>query len=183
MKTWNRWASVAAAAGSLLWVSVAAAGDSATSPSTTSTSSSDQAGYSSGKSDTTARSQAMTGKIAKVDADERTIELQGDRKLKVDPSAEIRRDGQRASFSDLHEGDEVRASFSGDDRTNVKRIEVVPGTGSSSSDTSSTGSSSMGSSSTGSSSSSNGSSYGGPAGTTSGSSANTPPTSPKPSGQ
>jgi hypothetical protein len=129
-------------------------------------------------------SDAMTGTISRVDADKNTIELQGDRQLKVDSSTEIRRDGQKASFSDLHEGDEVRASFAGDDRTSVTRIDVMSGNGSSSNDTS-TGSSSENSSSSGSSSTHRGSSgttYGGPSGTSSGTSTTTPPSS-KPSGQ
>ncbi len=181
MNTWKRWATVAAAAGSLLWMGVAAA-DSAMAPDKTDRSMR-ETGASSGQTDTTAKSEAMTGKISKLDADQRTIELQGHHKLKVDPSTEIRRDGQRASFSDLHEGDDVRASFSGDDHTNVKRIDVLPGSGSSSSDTSSTGSSSMGSSSTEKSSAGNRSTYGGPSGSAAGASANSPGQSPKPSGQ
>lgn len=144
----------------------------------------DEASSTATSRDTTAMSDAMTGTISRVDADKNTIELQGDRRLKVDSSTEIRRDGQKASFSDLHEGDEVRASFASDDRTNVKRIDVMSGTGSSSGDTS-TGSSSDSSSSSGRSSthgSSSGTTYGGPSGTSSGTSKTTPPSS-KPSGQ
>ena len=77
-------------------------------------------------------SEGMTGTISKLDREKKIIELQGDRKLHVDPTTEIRRGGKSASFSDLHEGDDVRASFQGDDRSNVKKIEVISGNPSSS---------------------------------------------------
>jgi hypothetical protein len=100
----------------------------------------------------------ITGKVEKVDQTKKQLTLQ----LKVDESTQVTKNGQRASLSDIKEGDQVRASFSG---SQVQRIEVMSGgssggTGSSDSTSGSSGSSSSKSSSSpsGSSSSPSGSS-------------------------
>ncbi|HEX9049540.1 MAG TPA: hypothetical protein VF841_03320 [Anaeromyxobacter sp.] len=105
------------------------------------------AGSSMGSS-ATAGSNEVTGKVQKFDKKNNELSL----KLKLSPSTQVTKDGQTASLSDIKEGDEVRASFSGSE---VTQIEVMP-KGSSGSSMKHSGSS--GSSDTGSSGSSSGSS-------------------------
>jgi hypothetical protein len=88
----------------------------------------------------------ITGKVDKVDQSKKELSL----KLKVDEGTQIMKDGQRATLSDIKEGDQVRASFSG---SQVQRIDVMSsggGAGSSGSSGSGMGGSSGSSGSSGS---------------------------------
>lgn len=78
----------------------------------------------------------VTGKVGKIDKTNNEITLS----LKVSDSTQVTKDGQRASLTDIKEGDQVRASFSGSGESlQVTEIEVMSsgstgsmGTGSSS---------------------------------------------------
>lgn len=87
---------------------------------------------------------AVTGKVEKVDKSKHTIQLSGfDHKLKVDSSTSVMKDGARASFEDIREGDRVRASYSGSgDEPTATRIDVMSKGSSSGSSGSSSSSSS-----------------------------------------
>jgi Cu/Ag efflux protein CusF len=106
----------------------------------------------SASSSASAMGNELTGKVQKFDKAKHEITLA----LKVSDSTQVTKDGQTATLSDIKEGDQVRASFSGDD---VTKIEVMSkssshGSGSSSSmGTSGSSSSPSSSGSTGSSSS------------------------------
>ncbi|WP_242345584.1 hypothetical protein [Anaeromyxobacter terrae] len=69
----------------------------------------------------------LTGKVEKFDRDTKELTLaNSDKKLKVSDSTRVMKDGQRASLSDIKEGDQVRASFSGTgDTLQVNRIDVM----------------------------------------------------------
>jgi Cu/Ag efflux protein CusF len=108
----------------------------------------------------------LTGTVEKFDRESKELTLQhSDKKLKVNDSTRVMKDGQRGSLSDIKEGDQVRASFSGTGATlTATRIDVVTA-------------GSMGTGSTG--------STGSPGGTGSTAPSSTPPpsgTTPPPSG-
>jgi hypothetical protein len=68
----------------------------------------------------------LTGRVESFDHASRTFTVAGE-SLKVDASTEVTRDGQKASLTDIQEGDQVRASFSGSgDTKTATRIEVLP---------------------------------------------------------
>jgi Cu/Ag efflux protein CusF len=69
----------------------------------------------------------LSGKVEKIDrqSNELTIANSG-KKLKLSNDTKVHKDGQKASISDIKEGDLVRASFSGSgDTIHVKRLDVV----------------------------------------------------------
>lgn len=115
-------------------------------------------------------SNQVTGKVEKFNRSSKELTLA----LKVSDSTQVTKDGQQASLSDIKEGDQVRASFSGSgDTLQVTQIEVMSkGSMGSSKSGSSSSSGASGSSSTGStgSSSGTGSSSSDQSGSTSGSS-------------
>jgi Cu/Ag efflux protein CusF len=103
----------------------------------------------------------LTGTVAKFDAETKELTLQNsDKKLKVTDTTRVMKDGQSASLSDIKEGDQVRASFSGTgDTLQVSRIDVMTAgstgmgtgtTGSTGTSTGTTGTGSTGSGTTGS---------------------------------
>jgi hypothetical protein len=105
----------------------------------------------------------IEGKVDKFNQSSKELTLS----LKLSDSTQVTKDGQRATLSDIKEGDQVRASFSGSGESlQVTRIEVMSaagstGSGSSGSMSPSTAPGSSGSSgSTGSSPGSSGSSPG-----------------------
>jgi len=64
----------------------------------------------------------ITGKVEKLDRTKKELSL----RLKVSDDTQVMKDGQRASLSDIKEGDQVRASFTGSgDTLQVQRIDVV----------------------------------------------------------
>lgn len=69
----------------------------------------------------------LTGTVEKFDRESKELTLQhSDKKLKVNDSTRVMKDGQRGSLSDIKEGDQVRASFSGTgDKLTATRIDVV----------------------------------------------------------
>lgn len=100
-------------------------GTTGTDPSASASSSTSQAG------------KELAGRIDHIDRSTNTLTLDG-RMLKMDSSTEVTKDGSRATLSDVKEGDQVRASFSGSgDTLNVQRLEVMSSgaTGSSSATT------------------------------------------------
>jgi hypothetical protein len=109
--------------------------------------SSGTAGTDTGASTSSGTSQAgkqLAGRIDRIDRSTNTLTLDG-RMLKMDSSTEVTKDGSRATLSDVKEGDQVRASFSGSgDTLNAQRIEVMSSEATGSSSTS-TGSTSTGS--------------------------------------
>jgi Cu/Ag efflux protein CusF len=153
------WSAVAGfgIAGLLVAVPLARATDDSTKSSTSS--SQPQGGTASGSSSGSMGSGAssaapkqrheVTGKIKKFDHASNTITLdQSDKKLKVGERTKVMKDGAKVSASDLHEGDQVRASYSETPTAgafDILVIEVVPGGGKASSGASSGGSSGMGS--------------------------------------
>jgi Cu/Ag efflux protein CusF len=69
----------------------------------------------------------LTGKVQKFDrkSNELTI-ANSQKKLKVSDDTQVRKDGQKATLSDIKEGDQVRASFTGTGNTlQVNRIDVM----------------------------------------------------------
>jgi hypothetical protein len=69
----------------------------------------------------TAGASQVTGKVDKVDQTKNELSL----KVKVDPSTQVMKNGKTATLSDIKEGDQVRASFSG---SQVQRIDVMSAT-------------------------------------------------------
>ncbi|HSD19727.1 MAG TPA: hypothetical protein VLC54_06810 [Anaeromyxobacter sp.] len=69
----------------------------------------------------------LTGTVEKFDRESKELTLQNsDKKLKVSDSTRVMKDGQSASLSDIKEGDQVRASYSGSgDTLQVSRIDVM----------------------------------------------------------
>jgi len=64
----------------------------------------------------------ITGKVEKLDRTKKELSL----RLKVSDDTQVMKDGQRASLSDIKEGDQVRASFTGSgDTLQVQRIDVM----------------------------------------------------------
>jgi hypothetical protein len=78
--------------------------------------------------------QVLQGRVEQMDM-ARNLRIAGSErvglafeKFKLAPDAEITVDGRRASIDDLHEGDEVRASFSRDgEELQVRRLDIVSG--------------------------------------------------------
>ena len=94
-----------------------------------------------GSTAASAGASEMTGKVQKVDKKNGQLTLA----IKVSPSTQVTKNGQAASLSDIKEGDQVRASFSG---STVTQIEIMSkGATSGSMGGSSTGTGSSGSSS------------------------------------
>jgi Cu/Ag efflux protein CusF len=88
-----------------------------------------------------ASSKQVTGTVQKFDKDAKELTLSNsDKKLKLGDSTQVMKNGQSASATDIHEGDQVRASYSGSG--DVTQIEIMP----SSEKTPGTGSSGTGSS-------------------------------------
>ena len=66
--------------------------------------------------------QQITGKVEKVDQSKKELSL----RLKVSDTTQVMKDGKTATLSDIKEGDQVRASFSGSGETlQVQRIDVM----------------------------------------------------------
>ena len=76
----------------------------------------------------TTATKSLQGKVEKFDRAENTLTLSGtDKKLKVDSSTQVMKEGARASLEDIKEGDQVRASYSGTGETvNAQTIDIVP---------------------------------------------------------
>ncbi|WP_242394066.1 hypothetical protein [Anaeromyxobacter oryzisoli] len=69
----------------------------------------------------------LTGTVQKFDRDANQLTLaNSDKKLRVSSDTQVMKDGQVGSLSDIREGDQVRASYSGTgDTVQVHRIEVM----------------------------------------------------------
>ncbi len=68
----------------------------------------------SGQSTGTGSSHQIAGTVQKYDKDAKTVTLSNsDKTLKLTDKTRVTKDSQPASASDLREGDEVRASYSG----------------------------------------------------------------------
>ena len=80
-----------------------------------------------GASSAAASAQELTGTVEKFDQSSKELKLtNSDKKLKVSDSTQVTKDGQKASLSDIKEGDQVRASYSGSgDTLEVITIEVM----------------------------------------------------------
>lgn len=74
-----------------------------------------------------ASSQHLVGTVEKFDQASKELTLaNSDKKLKISDDTTVMKDGQQATVSDIQEGDQVRASFSGSgDTLQVSRIEVM----------------------------------------------------------
>jgi colicin import membrane protein len=86
------------------------------------------AGTASATGDTSATAgQQLTGTIQKFDKDSKELTLaNSDKKLKVSDDTKVMKDGQKGSLSDIKEGDQVRASYSGTgDTLQVTTLEVM----------------------------------------------------------
>lgn len=84
-------------------------------------------------SSTSGHFDALSGKVQRFDRSKNELTLSGsDRKLKLDSTTKVMRDGARASIDDIKEGDQVRASFSGSgDTLEVRSLDITSeGTGS-----------------------------------------------------
>jgi hypothetical protein len=76
------------------------------------------------KNDTAVTSAA--GRVQKVDRAEDTMEIEGvDRQLKLDSSTRVTRNGAPGSFSDIQEGEQVRASFDDGLPARVRQVEIM----------------------------------------------------------
>jgi Cu/Ag efflux protein CusF len=103
----------------------------------TSTETSGTSSTSSGMSSAQA-SNELSGRVEKFDHESKTFTVAG-KDLKVDSSTKVMKDGEKAELTDIQEGDEVRASYSGSgDTLTADRIEVMPKSGMSSGTSSST---------------------------------------------
>jgi Cu/Ag efflux protein CusF len=99
--------------------------------------STETSGKSSGMSSAQA-SNELTGRVEKFDHDSKTFTVAG-KDLKIDSSTKVMKDGEKAELTDIKEGDEIRASYSGSgDTLTADRIEVMPKSGMSSGASSST---------------------------------------------
>lgn len=78
-------------------------------------------------SSTSGHFDALSGKVQRFDRSKNELTLSGsDRKLKLDSTTKVMRDGARASIDDIKEGDQVRASFSGSgDTLEVKSLDIT----------------------------------------------------------
>ncbi len=64
----------------------------------------------------------VTGRVEKLDQAKKELTL----RLSVSDDTQVTKDGKRASLSDIKEGDQVRASFTGSgDQIKVNRIDVM----------------------------------------------------------
>jgi Cu/Ag efflux protein CusF len=98
---------------------------------------------------TTSGKNELTGTVEKFDRESKELTLQNsDKKLKVSDSTRVMKDGKSGSLSDIKEGAQVRASYSGSgDTLQVSRIDVMTagstgtgmGTGSTGTSTGTTG--------------------------------------------
>jgi Domain of unknown function (DUF5666) len=71
------------------------------------------------------REGPLTGRVAKIDRSRNTIEV-GGKTLKIDSTTELTKDGTRAGFQDIKEGDQVRASYAGSGKPlHAQRLEVT----------------------------------------------------------
>jgi Cu/Ag efflux protein CusF len=126
-----------------------------------------------------ATGQELTGTVQKFDKDSKELTLaNSDKKLKVSDDTQVTKDGQKGSLSDIKEGEQVRASYSGTgDSLQVTTIEVMAAgtTGKKHKSTTGTTGSSTGSSSgmSGSSSGTTGTAPSGSTGTDTGTSGST----------
>jgi Cu/Ag efflux protein CusF len=70
---------------------------------------------------------AVSGTVKNVDPAKNEVTVAGSHgTLTVTDETQIVKDGQRAALADVHEGDEVRASYSGaGDTLHVSRLEIV----------------------------------------------------------
>jgi hypothetical protein len=77
--------------------------------------------------DTTPSAKSVTGTVQKFDRDTNTLTLSGtDKKLKVSDDTKVMKDGTTGSLSDIKEGQQVRASYSGTGTTvQATRIDVI----------------------------------------------------------
>jgi Cu/Ag efflux protein CusF len=89
---------------------------------------SDTSGTSASASNDQGTSQQLSGTVQKFDQDSKQLTLSSsDKTLKINDDTKVTKNGEEASASDIHEGDRVRASFSGSgDDVEVLTIEVVP---------------------------------------------------------
>ena len=68
----------------------------------------------------------VTGKVEKFDKTSKELTLRTAQEAQVSDSTQVTKDGQSASLTDIKEGDQVRASFSGSgDTLQVTQIEVM----------------------------------------------------------
>lgn len=71
---------------------------------------------------------SVAGRIQRIDRADGTLEIQGvDRQLKLDQGTDVTRNGSQASFGDLHEGEQVRASFEDGLPAHVESIDIRSG--------------------------------------------------------
>jgi len=75
-----------------------------------------------GTSDQGVATGEIEGKVASVDKDAHALTLAGGRKLSVDPSAQVTKDGKPSSFAAIKQGDDVRASFAPGKPGTVEKI-------------------------------------------------------------
>ena len=69
--------------------------------------------------------KSVQGRVTNVDSDQHELTLSGGQHLKADPSASVTKGGKTASFNDIQEGDQVRASMSPDNTDTVVHIIVI----------------------------------------------------------
>ncbi len=83
-------------------------------------------GASSASDKSTAAAPQVSGKVQKYDKDAKQITLDNSSTpLKLSANTQVTKNGQPANASDIHEGDDVRASFSRDGST-VDVIDIAP---------------------------------------------------------
>jgi hypothetical protein len=102
-------------------------GSSRSTDSTTSGSSTTSPGTSMGM-EKSSSSGSVSGKVKTFDKSANELTLaNSDKTLKLSDKTKVTKNGQQASTSDIHEGDQVRASFSGTgSNVDVLMIDIVP---------------------------------------------------------
>jgi Cu/Ag efflux protein CusF len=72
-----------------------------------------------------ASAEQMSGTVQKYDKDSKELTLaNSDKKLKLSADTKVMKGAEKASAADIKEGDQVRASYSGEG--DVKVIEILP---------------------------------------------------------
>jgi len=104
--------------------SARAQGSGSGSSGTATGSSTGKQGSSSSSQDT--KGKTVQGKVKSVDKKSNEVTLSSGEHLKLDPNASLTKGGKAASIDDLKEGDQVRASMSGDQANTVITIIVEP---------------------------------------------------------
>jgi hypothetical protein len=69
----------------------------------------------------------VKGKVQSIDSSKNAVTLTSGKKITLDPNAEVTKDGQSASLSDVKQGDDVRASYAPGSKKIATKLSVTSG--------------------------------------------------------